>query len=37
MGERINRRKASNWDLVFAFFPLLKERLNQKGGNAERG
>jgi branched-chain amino acid transport system ATP-binding protein len=37
MGERINRRKASNWDLVFAFFPLLKERLNQKGGTLSGG
>ncbi len=37
MGERINRRKASYWDLVFAFFPLLKERLNQKGGTLSGG
>lgn len=37
MGERINRRKASNWNLVFAYFPLLKERLKQKGGTLSGG
>jgi urea ABC transporter ATP-binding protein UrtE len=37
MGERVNQSKSANWDLVFTYFPRLKERLKQKGGTLSGG
>lgn len=37
MGERINATKASDLERVFAAFPLLRERLKQKGGTLSGG
>ncbi|MFQ5774546.1 MAG: ABC transporter ATP-binding protein [Kiloniellaceae bacterium] len=37
MGERINEGQANNWDLVFEYFPVLRERLAQKGWTLSGG
>lgn len=37
MGERINERKAKDRGLVFEYFPMLKDRLSQKGGTLSGG
>lgn len=37
MGERINESKPKNPDLVFEYFPVLRERLSQKGGTLSGG
>ena len=38
MGERVGGRKAaSNYERVFQFFPILKERLGQKAGSLSGG
>lgn len=37
MGERINEGKAKNQGLVFEYFPVLRDRLSQKGGTLSGG
>ena len=37
MGERINEKKTKDRDLVFQYFPKLKDRLSQKGGTLSGG
>jgi len=37
MGERINEGKPKDRELVFNYFPILKERLSQKGGTLSGG
>jgi branched-chain amino acid transport system ATP-binding protein len=37
MGERINEGKPKDREIVFNYFPILKERLSQKGGTLSGG
>ena len=37
MGERINEGKSKNLAMVFEYFPILRERLKQKGGTLSGG
>lgn len=37
MGERLNRGRSVDYDLVFDYFPILKERLSQRGGTLSGG
>lgn len=37
MGERINGSKTSDYDRVYAYFPILRERLDQRGGTLSGG
>lgn len=37
MGERVGGKGAANYERVFQFFPILKERLGQKAGSLSGG
>ena len=37
MGERINGAKSSDLESVYEYFPILRERLGQKGGTLSGG